>query len=73
MTKTITFWDTVIISAINAAIVGLLDLALGADTRHPAFSDMWWCFFGGVNIYLMSAPSTVQWIKSKLRAATNRH
>jgi len=68
MTKTITFWDTVLIGAIYATVVGVFDLFMGADARHPIFSEMWCCFWGSVNVYLMmSIPSIINWLKSKLR------
>lgn len=56
--KTISFRDTVVIGAVNAAIVGIMNLALGVD-HHPVFSEMWWCFFGSLNVYMGAKPHII--------------
>jgi hypothetical protein len=71
MPKTITLWGTILIGAICAGLLGLIDLFMGADNRHPIFSEMWWCFWGSMNVYLISAPSALNWLKSKLRSAAS--
>ena len=59
MTKKISLGDVLLIGAINAALVGILNATIGPD-NHPAFGEMWWCFFGSLNVWLSAEPGIIK-------------